>query len=81
MVESAYSMIPFSHLSLLSLKHQVSHLKMKMPKFFELLKIVKDCPAGGRSKTFPITPVHFGVFRGNPESHGGKVLELRIVEV
>ena len=38
--------------SLLSQKYQVSYLEMKMPKFFELLKIVEDCLfwAGGRSK-------------------------------
>ena len=52
-------------------------------KFFELLKIVEDSPswAGDRSKTSPIILVQFCVFRGNPESQRGKVLELRIVEV
>ena len=55
----------------------------KHSKFFELWKIVEGSPSwtGGRPKTFPTIPVQHCVFRGNPESQRGKVLELRIVEV
>ena len=55
---------------------------IKSPSRSELLKIVEDSPswAGDRSKTSPIILVQFCVFRGNPESQRGKVLEIRIVE-
>ena len=72
-------MIAFSYLSLLSQKYQVSNLE-EDAKFFELLKIIEDCPLVVQ-KTFPVIPGAFSVLRGNPESQRGKVLELRIVEV
>ena len=62
---------------LVSLKRQMS-----TTKFCEMLKIIENHHSwsNGRSKTFPIIPVQFCVFRGNPESQRGKILELRIVE-
>ena len=62
---------------LVSLKRQMS-----TTKFFEMLKIIENHPSwtNGRSKTFPIIPVQLCVFRGDPESQRGKILEVRIVE-
>ena len=73
-IESAYSTIPFSYLSLLSLKDHISNLEKKMPnslncsrleRFVLLEQVVVQ-------KTFPIIPVQFCVFRGNPESQRGQ---------
>ena len=84
-IESAYSMIRFSSLFLYLLSLKTSSFKSwdEDAKFFELWKIVKGSPSwtSGRSKTFHSLPVQFCVFRGNPESQRGKVLEFRIVEV
>ena len=49
-------MIPFSYLSLLSQKYQVSNLE-EDAKFFELLKIIEDCPLVVQ-KRFPYHSVY-----------------------